>query len=83
MDNITRELLQNNEREEVDLGTCKKYIEERKQEKHRIGADKRKNVVDVIALLIDENNINTFAEWELKIEYDIKEQLLKDFKVYK
>lgn len=30
-------------------------------------------------MLIDENNINTFAEWELKIEYDIKEQLLKDF----
>lgn len=78
IDDIARELTRTGV-EEVDLGECKKYIEERKQEKHRIGSEKRKNIVDVIALLIEENNIGTFAEWELKIEYDTKEQLLKDF----
>lgn len=82
IDDLTKELIEEHG-DDTDnnnsMETCKKYIEERKEERHRIGSEKRKNVVDTIASLIDTNNIKTFADWELKINYETKEELLKDF----
>lgn len=68
---------------------CEKYIETRKKEKEeenitpdknkRIGFNKRGTIVDTIHDLINEYNIKTYGDWELKIDCDIKDQLLRDY----
>lgn len=66
--------------EYIETGECKRYIEDRKEEKNaRIGEQKRGVVVEVIEQLLEENAIRTLAEWELKLDAGTKSQLLRDF----
>ena len=65
----------------IEDGSCKEYIEKRKEEEGdpRIGSIKRGAIVDVIQHLIKEYKIKSFSDWELKIPCETKDQLLRDF----
>lgn len=85
--------LANNLRDTVEFqengGECQAYIENRKRgreedgedpEKYgRMGKTKRRTIVDVIEQIIEDNNITSFSEWELKVDIPTKNQLLRDF----
>lgn len=62
-----------------DIG-CKKYIEDKKEEKQkRIVNNKRNNIVDVITDIINEKDIWTAAEWNMKVDIETKNQLMREF----
>ncbi|EGI69346.1 Non-capsid protein NS-1 [Acromyrmex echinatior] len=79
-DKAINELATHKPKEDGNYEECIQYIEQRREERAtRSGTEKRKNVVEAITSLIEENDIRTYAEWELKINYDTKEELLKEF----
>ncbi|EGI68937.1 hypothetical protein G5I_02320 [Acromyrmex echinatior] len=79
-DEAINELSVHRPKEDGNYEECIQYIEQRRDERTiRIGTEKRKNVVEAITNLIEENEIWTYVEWELKINYDTKEELLKEF----
>ena len=61
-----------------DLTKCKGYIEDAK-ENARISKVRRRNVVDTIQDLLQQHDINTNTEWNIKIDKTIKHQLLREY----
>ncbi|KAG1679875.1 Non-capsid protein NS-1 [Nymphon striatum] len=64
--------------EDIVDGECERFIEEKKDEKTRIGTNKRKNIVDAINEQLDKHNIKTYSDWQHSVDPDVKEHLLKE-----
>ena len=63
---------------DAELKECKKYIEENKQFT-RLGKLKRRNVVDTITDILNQYDIKTNADWNLKVDTETKHQLMREY----
>lgn len=68
-----------NPEEVIQDSMCKTYIEERKEEKRRISHNKKNNIVDVLETIIDEEDVWTGSDWNMKVDISVKNQLMREF----
>lgn len=64
-----------------DLKHCRAYVEDVKVQKHehRISNNKMKNITDVIRNICETQDIYNQTEWEQRVEYAVKIQLMQEY----